>query len=133
MLYLRREDVDIVRGRMLVENNKHRTRRKRWLQIPREIRSDVAWFLEHSTGEYPFKVCKPDTLSAWIKTWLGGAGCGDRSCHSLRHTFITLAGEQGIELWRIQRHINHSSITVTEGYFHANADDGREISIGLSL
>ena len=61
------------------------------------------------------------------------AGCGDRHLHSLRHTFTTLAGENGMELWRIQKHLDHSSIKVTEGYFHADADDGKEVSIGISV
>ncbi len=133
ILYIKREDVDIANSRMLVENNKHRSRRKKWITIPKEICPDVAWFLEHRTGMYPFKVCSPDTLSRWIKEWLIESGCGDRNCHSLRHTFITLAGKNGTELWRIQRHVDHSSIKVTEGYFHADADEGDEISIGILM
>lgn len=133
ILYLKRDDVDIANSRMLVENNKHRLRRKKWITIPKEVRSDVAWLLENIMGNYPFKVCSPDTLTRWIKQWLIKADYGDLHCHSLRHTFITLAGKNGTELWRIQKHVDHSSIKVTEGYFHANADDGEEISIGISM
>jgi len=133
ILYLKREDIDIANSRMLVENNKHSLKRKKWITIPKEVRSNIAWFLEHYLGQYPLRVCHPVTLSKWIKKWLIEAGCGDLHLHSLRHTFITLAGENGTELWRIQRHVDHNSIRVTEGYFHADLDDGKEVSIGISL
>lgn len=45
--------------------------------------------------------------------------------HSLRHTFVTLAKDAGIEIADIQAAVGHSSVAITEGiYYHGirNAD-----------
>ena len=45
--------------------------------------------------------------------------------HSLRHTFVTLAKDAGIEIADIQAAVGHSSVAITEGVYHhgiRNAD-----------
>ena len=39
------------------------------------------------------------------------------NCHTLRHTFITLASQDGLPIRTLQKYIDHSSIQTTEQYY----------------
>ena len=52
-----------------------------------------------------------------------------RDLHSLRHTWTTFAVESGVDLWRIQQHLDHATIRTTEGYSHPDASSGGPIQI----
>jgi len=144
ILHLRRDEIDLEGNLMLVANNKHRQRRKQWVPIPRDVtfaldgesytisvRGHLEWFLENNPRDNALEVCHRDTLTHWIKRWLTEIGRGDLHAHDLRHTYITLAGET-TELWKIQRLVDHSSIKVTEGYFHKKAEHAEGIDLGLN-
>ncbi len=143
ILTLRRDDIDLVGGKILVMNAKHRQQRKMWVPIPDDeiflydgtrhlfsVRGNIAWFLENRGGEEPLHACHPNTLSRWIKAWLIEIGRGDLHAHDLRHTYITLLGEH-MELWKVQRLVDHSTINVTEGYFHKTAEHVTGLRLGL--
>lgn len=143
VLEIRSDEIDLIKGRMLVMNVKHRAKRKQWVPIPPDehfvheeeeytisVRRNLAWFLEQSDSETPLKVYHRDTVSHRIKDWLIESGRGDLHAHDLRHTYITLMGET-VELWKLQKLVDHSSITVTERYFHKSADDTEGKGLGL--
>lgn len=144
ILDLNRDGIDLVHGKLLVMNAKHRKQRKQWIPIPPDerfiyegagyivsVRQNIAWFMEHTGSATPLRVCHPDTLSHWIKDRLREIGRGDLHAHDLRHTYITLMGET-TELWKLQKLVDHSSITVTEQYFHRTANDteGKGLDLG---
>jgi len=141
ILYLHRSDIDLAGNRVLFVNNKDSLSRKSWILIPEpfvvhanggdrvySVRDDLQWFVDNQEGEFPLRICHKDSLSHWVKKALRGFGRGDLHLHNLRDTFITLAGKT-TELWRLQRHVQHSSIQVTEGYFHLKPVDGPAISL----
>ncbi|MBW2312480.1 MAG: tyrosine-type recombinase/integrase [Deltaproteobacteria bacterium] len=67
------------------------------------------------------------------KTWrLRAVGLSEYlHLHSLKHTFITLAIENGMSIRDIQRHVDHSRIAVTELYSHDRAITRSAPTIGL--
>lgn len=143
VLEIRSDEIDLIKGRMLIMNVKHRAKRKQWVPIPPDehfvieeeeynisVRRNLAWFLEQSDSETPLKTYHPDTVSHRIKSWLKEIGRGDLHAHDLRHTYITLMGET-VELWKLQKLVDHSSITVTEKYFHKTAEETDGRGLGL--
>ena len=40
--------------------------------------------------------------------------------HSLRHTFVSMAIESGMPSMLVQKIVGHSSVNMTEHYFHEN-------------
>ena len=123
ILELPRDAIDLKRSRILIMNVKHREHRRRWIPVTPEVAGHLAWFLEHSVSAYPLRVCHPDTYTDWVKRWLRAAGLPDSlHLHSLRHTFVTHALAQGIPAWHIKDILDHSSITVTEGYGHTEPE-----------
>ena len=48
------------------------------------------------------------------------------SFHSLRHTFITIAIESGMNPFLVQAIVGHSSVDMTKHYFHVKLDSIRE-------
>jgi len=49
-----------------------------------------------------------------------------KTMHSFRHTFVTMAATNGIELRTIQDMVGHSSGLMTLHYAHSNRDRRRE-------
>jgi integrase/recombinase XerD len=43
--------------------------------------------------------------------------------HTLRHSFATKAAREGIHILYLQKLLGHSSVTITERYFHSNFED----------
>ena len=56
----------------------------------------------------------------------------DLHLHNLRHSFATLAIEKEVPIRKIQKHLYHSSIRITEKYLHDESDDGIPIDIVFS-
>ena len=134
LLEIQRENINLDNNRVCVMNSKHKRRIKRWITIPKSVRQDFEWFLENYSGEYPFRVCHPDTFTHWVKNWIREAGMPESlHLHSLRHTFTTLALQAGESVWRLKDHLGHADIRTTEGYAHTDVDDGVEINIGIDL
>ncbi|MFC1512407.1 tyrosine-type recombinase/integrase, partial [Candidatus Latescibacterota bacterium] len=87
---------------------------------PQDVIDDFKYFIEKTDSPLPFKVCRPDTLTHWVKEFLREAKLSeDLHCHSLRHTCITLGLEEGGMSFRdMQKYADHSSGKVTEMYAH---------------
>jgi integrase len=120
VLNIARDDVDILGNRFMVTNVKSRDGRKRWLSIPPMVKDHFAYFLEHE-GEYPFRICRPDTLTHAAKKCMTATGLPYHT-HSLRHTFATLALMSGSSLRAVQKILDHSDSSITQKYAHDTAD-----------
>ncbi|MDD5353049.1 MAG: site-specific integrase [Candidatus Omnitrophica bacterium] len=129
ILTVRRENIDLARNTMRVINVKDRMRESQILVIPRAIRADVQWFLDHSERDEPFHICSEGFISKRVKKILREIGMGELHLHSLRHTFATLALMRGESVWKVKEWLGHSAVTVTEIYGHYTAED--EIDLGI--
>lgn len=132
ILGIERAGIDLEHSRLRVANVKRHDRRQRWIRIDQAVAESLAWFIEHGApGEHPCAICSPDWFSDQFKVYAKAAGLPPSlTLHSLRHTWVTLTGERGVDLWRIQRHVDHTSARTTEGYFHPDADLGDAIGPG---
>jgi integrase len=125
VLLIERSDVDIPGERFLSGNIKSHECRKRWIAIPPAVISDFEFFISSQPDNpAPFAICHPDTLTHRTKRFLKEVGLPEYHCHSLRHTFTTLALEHGASIRDLQRHLDHSSVTVTEIYAHEGTGKG---------
>lgn len=123
LLELPRDAIDLARGRILVANIKRRDRRRRWLPVVEEVAAHLAWFLARSGSDFPIRIYNADHYTHRVKALMRDAGLPESlHLHSLRHTFVTQALAQGIPAWRIKDALDHSSITVTEGYAHTEPE-----------
>ena len=55
------------------------------------------------------------------------AGLTDLKGHDLRHSFASRIAQRGIDLYRIQRLLGHTTPTMTQRYAHHNAESLREV------
>lgn len=77
------------------------------------------YFLDkYPTREYPFAICKPDTLTHWVKKWMVDAGVGQFYLHCTRHSFVTFLLEQGYSARQVQRLVGHRQLSTTMRYVH---------------
>ena len=60
----------------------------------------------------------PDAISHAVKVRMIAAGVGDRSAHSLRHTFVTHLILSGVPPQRVQKAARHADINTTLAYYH---------------
>jgi site-specific recombinase XerD len=133
VLRILREDVDMVHGRVRVENVKRRNIPKRWITIPPAVNEDFQWFLSLPVLQ-PFAWCHPDTVTHRVKKLILRAGLPESlHLHSLRHTFATLALAQGESVVRVRDAMGHTDIKTTIGYSHTTADGGKPIDLGVDL
>ncbi len=116
VLNLAREDVDLEHGRFRVTNIKSRDGRKRWLTIPRRVLEDFEHFMQRPCDR-PFAICHPHTLTHAATDCMRKTGLPYHT-HTLRHTFATLALENGTSLRVVQRLLDHSDQRITEMYAH---------------
>ena len=127
ILSLERSDVDFPNMRFCPVNIKSADKRKRWIAIPPKIAPDFAFFLNNFDASFdnrpglPFFRCHPDTLTHWCKEHLVDAKLPEYHTHNLRHTFATLALENGMSIRDLQKYLDHSDTSVTEIYAHDTA------------
>lgn len=69
---------------------------------------------------------KLDNVNTSWRALLRKAGIVGLRWHDLRHTFGTRLAMAGVPLPTIQRLMGHASITTTQRYLHATADDARQ-------
>jgi integrase len=67
-------------------------------------------------GDSPFLATSLDQAHARVRSELGWSR--DFVLHSLRHTFLTRLGEQGVDCFTIMRVAGHSTITTSQKYIH---------------
>lgn len=125
-------DVDLKNRRLFAMNEKRADKRKRWIPIPPAILGDLEYFLTtHPTSPRPFFRCHPSTFSHWAKDILAAARLPHFNLYSLRHTFATLAITHGMDIRALQKHMDHSSYSVTENYLHDIPNDDQSPNLGL--
>lgn len=129
VLNISRSDVDLDGNRFMVTNVKSRNIRRRWLSIPPKVRPHFDYFLTRD-GEYPFRICRPDTLGRVARKCMENAKLPFHT-HSLRHTFATLALLGGTSLRQVQRILDHSDLAITERYAHDASESYQTPDIGL--
>lgn len=104
ILSVEQQEIDTVSWTMQIMNVKDRQRVKRTITVHPDIREHVEYFLANNSSQYPFNICKPDTITHWIKAWMREAGLDERyHLHSLRHTFATRAVSRGNSTYGISR------------------------------
>ncbi len=117
-------DVDLEYRALNALNVKSKDKHKRWMPIHPKAFDDLKFFLDHFDKSYqgvpgrPFDRCHPDTLTHWAKKLMVAAGFPSLNTYSLRHTFATLAIQHGMSPRELQKHMDHSSFSVTENYTH---------------
>ena len=109
------------------EADKHKDTR----EIPEVVIEDFRYFLlKNFNSPKPFNVCRPNTYTHWTKKLLREAGLSeDLHLHSLRHTFVTLALNNGANIRETQKYLGHTKVSTTELYAHDNVE--RAPKIGL--
>lgn len=129
VLFIRRENVDMKRGRVRVMNVKDREKNMEWLTIPEDIIGDFEWFLDNWKGDHPFMFCHPDTVGDFVKARMREADLPESlHLHSLRHTYATSTLEAGENHWRLKDQLRWSSIQLLEKvYSHTSVDDGKAL------
>ena len=100
-----------------------RTKSKKWRAVPigpgaraalEQLKADDdGYLLPRITGH---------SLSRWFKQDRDAAKIKVGTLHSLRHSFITLGLQRGVQLRTMQVMAGHSSIATTEGYAHVSPE-----------
>ena len=122
--------VDLNHMLMSVKNVKDRGHTEQMLDIPEAIQDDIRWLMEQNSSDYPFRVCRPNTLTRRVKECMRAADLPEEyHLHTLRHTFVTLAPQSGENIWKVKEWLGHSTVLVTEGYAHDHPSGG--ISLGV--
>jgi len=129
ILYLRREDLDLVQRILSVRISKT----KRTLQLPinqalfriiQEMEADgqlpEEGFLFTSDSprkKNDIRPWHPSSVTHWFKTYLRKAGLSENySLHSCRHTYVTFLRSQGISQDIAQRLVGHTTPATTDAY-----------------
>ena len=78
------------------------------------------------TGDYEKRV-NPDSLSRWWRENRSRLGVPDTTLHELRHSFLSIAAQQGVHPSVMQKLAGHNSPKITlDIYTHVNMDQQRE-------
>jgi integrase len=93
------------------------------VDIPVEIHEDIQWFLEHFPDDYPFRIFRPNRITAYVKMWLRIAGLSEDLClHSIRHTSLSLAANRpNANLRAIQQLSGHTTLSMVERYINGKS------------
>jgi len=119
ILELERKDVDLEKGLFRPMNVKMSDQRKRWKEIPEEVKEEFRYFIETKRGNQPFNICRRDTLSKTFLRWRRKAGLPDSlPMKTLRHAFATDSLNEGADPIEVMNYLDHSTFRVTEGYYH---------------
>jgi site-specific recombinase XerD len=130
ILGIQREDVDLEKSTFETVNIKSRDKHKIKRGINPEIWHDFEYFLHSSRLDLPFKVMTPSHFTKLVKQCMRAISLPeDLHLHSLRHTYITFAIEQGANIRSVQKYIDHASIGMTESYAHDESDNTPHITI----
>jgi len=131
VFFLKRENVDLKKGIFRHVNVKSHDKHEVTRKIPKSVYEDFQYFMEkYIKAEYPFKVFEhPNTITHKVSDLLTNAGFPELSLHSLRHTHVTLGLENKQNIRVMQKSLDHSTVSVTEGYAHDEIMDIPEIGL----
>ena len=78
------------------------------------------------TGDYEQRA-NPDSLSGWWRRNRAALGVPGTTLHELRHSFLSLAAQQGVHPSVMQKLAGHNDPTITLGiYTHVNMEQQRQ-------
>jgi len=135
LLGLKWEDVDLEKGILFFNEEKKRGRRQvkilnsDMIELLMKIRKGKSEYIFNSPvpkkkGEKEY-IAYPDPdgrplkdVARSFRTALKAAGIKDFHFHDLRHCSASLLAQRGVPLQVIQRHLGHSSISMTQRYSH---------------
>lgn len=132
-------DVDLVRATATIrasldnqtsERGPTKTRKIRTVDIPDEVVTILrAHQLRRKPGEllvfgHDGRAYRPRSYRSWLLTRTKEAGVSPLSCHSTRHTFVSLALDAGVPIQDISRAIGHAKISTTQDVYSHYIGDG---------
>ncbi len=131
ILFLKHEQVDLDKGIFRHVNIKSHDKHEVTRKIPKSVYDDFRYFIKkRRKSDYPFRVHKcPDTITHKVSDLLTEAGFPELSLHSLRHTHVTLGLENKQNIREMQKSLDHSTVSVTEGYAHDEVEEIPEIGL----
>ena len=135
-LSLEWRDVDLDRGVAFLPKTKSgRSRQVILNDLARDILRDM---LERRVGDHPFvfpgirpgtHMTEPRRVFERVKA---EAKLDDLRAHDLRHTFASVAVQNGASLYEVQKLLGHSSSSMTQRYSHLNDASLRAVTDGVA-
>jgi len=110
------QDIDFKQKCIYVEKTKNNE--SRTLPMHPEVENALTDYRKESNGEKVFKYKNKDSLGNTFRKVMKRLGIKDLCFHSLRHTFGTNLGMNGVDIKTIQELIGHKSIIMTMRYSH---------------
>jgi len=131
ILNLEWQDVDFIRGTLVVMKSKHGTRRTIPLNVTVYELLATKQAITGASRGLVFKTPKGNELKV---RFLGRefceardrAGIPDFRFHDLRHTFATRLVQRGIDLYKVQRLLGHKTNHMTQRYAHHSPESLRD-------
>ncbi len=122
------DQVDLAEEMIILPASKTKTRRHRIIPIPGPV---LSWLREQGpgeAGELVFLSARGGpllSLAKWFKKAAGKIGVQARF-HDLRHSFVTLARQAGVERSVIKTVTGHATDHMFEHYNHVDQGDARQ-------
>ena len=131
ILNLRWQDIDFLRGTMVVMKSKNKQRRT--IPLNRKVFELLVLKQQHQSQESPFVFTtstgtpiSPRNLTRGFQSARKKANIQDFRFHDLRHTFATRLVQAGIDLYQVQRLLGHKKPDMTQRYAHHCPESLRE-------
>lgn len=91
-----------------------------------ETRPHWVYLTDEARALLPLPICTATNIQSWLKRKLIGAGIENRfTPHDCRRTFATLANDNGVEPFIVERALNHKMQGVMNVYNHAEYEEER--------
>ena len=123
------EDIDFING--LITYRKTKNRKQQIVPLSKSLERVLHSYLEIRGGEpsdylfcneYGAKASER-TYQQLVRRYNLKRNVNTTSCHSFRHTYAKLAVMNGMDCFRLQRMLGHSSLTVTKEYVELFGND----------
>jgi len=133
ILNIPRSGIDFDNRTFIINVSKKKNSELVTLSMPNQIVFEsLKYFCDkYPTAEYPCKIMYIDSYSRWFKRMVKLSNLPDNiHLHTLRHSFVTNALNQGYPIYDIKAYLRHSSLSVTEIYTHRRI---QKIELDLSV
>jgi integrase len=122
LLTLTKEQIDLNRGLITLDNRTHITKTNRIRVIPLNDRAkDVLG--RHITKEIIFPFTQHQTVKLFRKYRAKSGIREELTFHSLRHTFASWLVQKGVPILNVSKLLGHSDIKTTQIYAHLSTND----------
>lgn len=123
------EDIDFTNG--LITYKKTKNRKQQIVPLSKSLEKVLMGYLEIRGGElsdYLFcneygEKASDRTYQQLVRRYNLKRNVNITSCHAFRHTYAKLAVINGMDVFRLQRMLGHSSLTVTKEYVELFGND----------